>query len=209
MDKILFAIKNYNIISKNDIASYVYNRIKPYYKEMRSLGDGLRYFFSKYSDIKFYAHSSGIDTYSQYFKKLKEVTKDNQGKRQFLNNHPDIDLKTLLQLAYYNCLNEIDGIEILDDKFMNNKSNYIPLTTVDYLREFDFSAVKERIFRLRSTTAQYNIDDLEFPFALYLLGDYAGALRHYAKLLPMYWNRQKYILYFKNMIYNKNVLINT
>ena len=143
MDKILFAIKNYNIISKNDIASYVYNRIKPYYKEMRSLGDGLRYFFPNYSSMTWHTHSSGVQTFLPYF-----------------------------------------------------KDNYIPKTTIDYLRQFDFSAMEKRILQLRSTALQYSIDDLEYPFTLYLLGDYAGALRHYAKLLPMYWNRQKYILYF-------------
>lgn len=196
MDKILFAIKNYGITSKDDLASYVYNRVKSYYKEMRSFGDGFKYFFPNYSSMRWYAHSSGVSTYLDYFKELEEITKDNQGKRRFLNNHPDIDLKTLLQLAYYNHLNEIDGIEILDDKFMNNKGKYIPLTTVDYLRVFDFASITERILRLRSTTVQYSIDDLEYPFALYLLGDYASAIKQYAKLLPMYWNRQKYILYF-------------
>ena len=196
MDKILFAIKNYNIISKNDIASYVYNRIKPYYKEMRSLGDGLRYFFPNYSSMTWHTHSSGVQTFLPYFKELEKSTKDNQGKREFLHKHPNIDLSMLLKLAYYNHVNEIDGIKILDDRFKNNIDKYIPKTTIDYLRQFDFSAMEKRILQLRSTALQYSIDDLEYPFTLYLLGDYAGALRHYAKLLPMYWNRQKYILYF-------------
>lgn len=56
--------------------------------------------------------------------------------------------------------------------------------------------MEKRILQLRSTALQYSIDDLEYPFTLYLLGDYAGAIKQYAKLLPMYWNRQKYILYF-------------
>lgn len=196
MDKILFAIKNYSATSKKDIANYVYNRVKPYYKEMRSFGDGLRYFFPNYSSMRWHTHSSGVQTFLPYFEELKKITKDNKEKRRFLNNHPNIDLRTLLQLAYYNYLNEIDEIEILDDKFMNNKSKYIPSTTIYYLRKFDFAAIRKRIIQLRSIEPQYSIDDLEYPFTLYLLGDYAGALRHYAKLLPMYWNRQKYILYF-------------
>lgn len=197
MDKILFAIKNYSIISKNDIAIYVYNRIKPYYKEMRSLGDGLRYFFPNYSSMTWHTHSSGVQTFLPYFKELEKSTKDNQGKREFLHKHPNIDLNTLLKLAYYNHVNEIDGIKILDDRFKNNIDKYIPKTTIDYLRQFDFSAMGKRILQLRSTALQYSIDDLEYPFTLYLLGDYAGALRHYAKLLPMYWNRQNtyYILF--------------
>lgn len=196
MDKILFAIKNYSSISKDDIASYVYNRIKPYCKEMRSFGDGLRYFFPDYSNMAWHTHSTGVQTFLQYFKELKETVKDNQGKRHFLHNHPDIDLETLLKLAYYNYLNEIDEIEILDDKFNENFHRYIPPTTIHYLHKFDFTTMKERILLLRSSALQCSIDDLEYPFSLYLLGDYSEALKQYAKLLPLYWNRQKYILYF-------------
>lgn len=196
MDKVLFAIQNYSNTSKKDIASYVYNRIKSYYKEMRSFGDGLKYFFPNYSSMTWHTHSSGVQTFLPDFTELEKITKDNQGKRLFLHKHPDIDLSTLLKLAYYNYLNEIDGIKILDDRFENNISKYIPKTTIDYLRQFDFSAMEKRILQLRSTALQYSIDDLEYPFTLYLLGDYAGAIKQYAKLLPMYWNRQKYILYF-------------
>lgn len=196
MDKVLFAIQNYSNISKKDIVSYVYNRIKSYYKEMRSFGDGLKYFFPNYSSMTWHTHSSGVQTFLPDFTELEKITKDDQGKRLFLHKHPDIDLSTLLKLAYYNYLNEIDGIKILDDRFENNISKYIPKTTIDYLRQFDFSAMEKRILQLRSTALQYSIDDLEYPFTLYLLGDYAGAIKQYAKLLPMYWNRQKYILYF-------------
>lgn len=196
MDKVLFAIQNYSNTSKNDIASYVYNRIKPYYKEMRSFGDGLRYFFPNYSNMTWHTHSSGVQTFLPYFKKLKESTKSYQGKKQFLQEHPNIDLRALRELAYYNYLNEIDEIKILNDRFENNISKYIPRTTIDYLRQFDFSAVEKRILQLRSTVLQYSVNDLEYPFTLYLLGDYAGAIKQYVKLLPMYWNRQKYILYF-------------
>lgn len=48
--------------------------------------------------------------------------------------------------------------------------------------------------RTRQTT--YTIEDLELPYALYMLGDYREAYRIYANLLPLYWERQKYILYF-------------
>ena len=196
MDKVLFAIQNYSNTSKKDIASYVYNRIKSYYKEMRSFGDGLKYFFPNYSSMTWHTHSSGVQTFLPDFTELEKTTKDDQGKRRFLHKHPDIDLSTLLKLAYYNYLTEIDGIKILDDRFKNNISKYIPKTTIDYLRQFDFSSMENRILQLRSTALQYTIDDLEYPFTLYLLGDYAGAIKQYAKLLPMYWNRQKYILYF-------------
>lgn len=93
--------------------------------------------------MTWHTHSSGVQTFLPYFKKLKESTKSYQGKKQFLQEHPNIDLRALRELAYYNYLNEIDEIKILNDRFENNISKYIPRTTIDYLRQFDFSAVEK------------------------------------------------------------------
>lgn len=111
-------------------------------------------------------------------------------------NHRSIDLKTLLQVAWYNCLKEIDGLQILDSKFYSNINYYIPETTIDFIYKFDYPKTCDRIKLLRGKTIQYSVDDLELPFTLYLLGDYWEAYQIYLKLLPLYWNRQKYILYF-------------
>ena len=65
-----------------------------------------------------------------------------------------------------------------------------------FLHNFDQLKTCERLKVLRTQSIQYTIEDLEFPFTLYLLGDYWEAYKQYVKLLPLYWNRQKYILYF-------------
>ena len=41
-----------------------------------------------------------------------------------------------------------------------------------------------------------DIDDLEYPFMLYKLGEYYQAYQIYNKILPSAWKNQKYILYF-------------
>jgi len=195
-DKILFAIKNYSPISKNDLASYIYTRIMSYSKELHSFGDGLKYFFPNYKSMFWNIHSSGLQTYLPYFKDLAKQLQSNQRKRQFLIFHQNIDLRSLLKMAYYNYLYEIDGIEILDDKFCKNIDNYILPNTMTFLHNFDQLKTCERLKVLRTQSIQYTIEDLEFPFTLYLLGDYWEAYKQYVKLLPLYWNRQKYILYF-------------
>lgn len=195
-DKILFAIKNYSPISKNDLASYIYTRIMSYNKELRSFGDGLKYFFPNYKSMIWNTHSSGLQTGLSYFEDLAKQLQTNQQKRQFLISHQNIDLRSLLKMAYYNYLYEIDEIEILDDKFCKNIDNYILPNTMGFLHNFDQAKACKRLKVLRTQSIQYTIEDLEYPFTLYLLGDYWEAYKQYVKLLPLYWNRQKYILYF-------------
>lgn len=195
-DKILFAINHYSAIPKKELAEYLYSRITPYSQELRSLGEGLIYFFPNYRNINWYTNSKGLQTSLSYFRNLAKELDSNSKKRHFLANHRSIDLKTLLQAAWYNCLNEIDGLQILDSKFYSNINYYIPETTIDFIYKFDYPKTCDRIKLLRGKTIQYTVDDLELPFTLYLLGDYWEAYQIYLKLLPLYWNRQKYILYF-------------
>lgn len=124
-DKILFAIKNYSPISKNDLVSYIYDRIISYNKELHSFGDGLRYFFPNNKSMMWNTHSCGLQTHLTYFEDIAKQLQSNQQKRKFLITHPNIDLRSLLKIACYNYLYEIDGIKILDDKFCKNIDNYI------------------------------------------------------------------------------------
>lgn len=195
-DKILYAIKNYSKISKDDIADYLYMRIMPYTNELRSFSDGLKYFFPSNLKMAWNLHSSGLETFLPYFRNLASQLKHPSDKRKFLLNHSNIDLRSLLKVAYYNYLEEIDGIVILDDKFYKNIDNYITPSIIDYLREFNYSKANERIKVLSSQAISYSIEDLEYPFALYAIGDYRLAYNQYIKLLPLYWDKQKYILYF-------------
>lgn len=195
-DKILFALNNYSRISKKSLANYIYTRIISYNKELRSFGDGLRYFFPNYKNMVWNTHSKGLQTRLPYFKDLAKQMQSNQEKRQFLITHPNIELRSLLKIAYYNCLGKIDDIKILDEHFYKNIDKYIEPTTIDFLHQFNYSKVCERLKILRSQSIQYSNEDLEYPFTLYLLGNYWEAYKQFAKLLPLYWIRQKYILYF-------------
>ena len=194
--KVLCAIKNYSATSKEDLAQYLYMRIQPYLSELRSFGDGLRYFFPEIKEMFWNAHSEGLQTGIVYFKNLGKELKTNQAKRQFLLKHPAIKLRTLLEIAYYNYLFEIDGLKIIDDRFLQNKEKYLGRRALSYIHRFDSEKVSQMLKNLRGKPISYTIDDLELPYALYVLGDYREAFQRYVKLLPLYWNRKRYILYF-------------
>lgn len=196
LENVLSAICSDKDLLEKDLASYLYARVKSYQSQIRSFGDGLRYLFPDYKEIIWNTHSEGLQTFSPYFKELKNKLLSNPDKRKFLIEHPDIDLRTLLVMAYYNYLPEIDGVEILDNKFNENVDSYIEATTIDYVRNFDYKEALDRIKKLHSRSIDYTIMDLEYPFFLYYVGRYWEAYTIYSTLLSKYWDRQKYILYF-------------
>ena len=195
-DKTLHAIKNYSAISKEDLVLYLYERIKPYLSELKTFGDGLRCFFPEPEKMCWNTHSEGLQTGLEYFKKMAKELKTNQARRNFLIKHPTINVRQLLQIAYYNYLYKIDGIEIIDNNYLQHIDKYIGCSTQYYIHCFDSVNVNKKLRSLRTRQNTYTIEDLELPYALYMLGDYREAYRIYAKLLPLYWERQRYILYF-------------
>ena len=193
-NKLLYAIKNYSAIPQDNLALYLYNRIVPYMSEMRSFGDGLQYFFPKMR-LHWNAHSSGLQTFTDYFKQLAKDLATNEAKRKFLRENPAINLRTLMKLAYYNYLFEIDGLTILDTKIIENIKEF-KASTLDYIHQFDSAKVNQIVKKLRVRRITYTIEDLELPYTLYTLGDAYSAYKLYGDLLTEYWNKKKYILYF-------------
>ena len=193
-NKLLYAIKNYSAIPQDNLALYLYNRIVPYMSEMRSFGDGLQYFFPKMK-LHRKAHSSGLRTFTEYFKQLAKDLATNEAKRKFLRENPAINLRTLMKLAYYNYLFEIDGLTILDAKLIENIKEF-KASTLDYIHQFDSAKVNQIVKKLRVRRLTYTIEDLELPYILYTLGDAYSAYKFYGDLLTEYWNKKKYILYF-------------
>ena len=193
-NKLLYAIKNYSAIPQDNLALYLYSRIVPYMSEMRSFGDGLQYFFPKMR-LHWNAHSSGLQTFTDYFKQLAKDLATNEAKRKFLRENPAINLRTLMKLAYYNYLFEIDGLTILDTKIIENIKEF-KASTLDYIHQFDSAKVNQIVKKLRVRRITYTIEDLELPYILYTLGDAYRAYKFYGDLLTEYWNKKKYILYF-------------
>lgn len=193
-NKLLYAIKNYSAIPQDNLALYLYSRIVPYMSEMRSFGDGLQYFFPKMR-LHWNAHSSGLQTFTDYFKQLAKDLATNEAKRKFLRENPAINLRTLMKLAYYNYLFEIDGLTILDTKIIENIKEF-KASTLDYIHQFDSAKVNQIVKKLRARRITYTIEDLELPYTLYTLGDAYSAYKLYGDLLTEYWNKKKYILYF-------------
>lgn len=144
-DKTLHAIKNYSAISKEDLVLYLYERIKPYLSELKTFGDGLRCFFPEPEKMCWNTHSEGLQTGLEYFKKMAKELKTNQARRNFLIKHPTINVRQLLQIAYYNYLYKIDGIEIIDNNYLQHIDKYIGCSTQYYIHCFDSVNVNKKL----------------------------------------------------------------
>lgn len=177
-----------------DVASQLYAEMNSYSDEIKVFGDGIRYFFSK-KEQSWYRHSTGVNTRSRYFKSLSFQLKSFEGKKRFIREHPDIDFKNLIRIAKYNHLYSIDNVVIIKEN-ANVDKYFDGLSAVGIFYNLDINGLNDRLKILSVRELSINIDDLEYPFTLYKLGEYYQAYQIYNKILPSAWNKQKYILYF-------------
>ena len=194
--KIITAIGYYIQPSKKDIVSAIYQRFLPYQNQIRVWGDSLKCFFPEEERPVWNPHSTGLQLYSKYFTQLHDKIKTFAGKKDFLVSHAEIDWTLLRKIAVDNNIFEIEGIRFVSDKFI--KSNLAEKTDemVELFHDFKLSELQDRLYSFETKDPAYTLYDLEHPYVLYLLGDYRGAYKIYNHLLPLFWRKQKYILYF-------------
>lgn len=190
-------IGKYDSDASEDLISYVTSKISPYRDEIRVFGTGLKYLFPTYiGDFYFNEHSDGLQTYIKYFDNLETELITFSGKKKFINKYGIEKCREFVVFAYENYLHRIDGCTILGDNFWNNISRYIRPTVSDHINNFDFVSFEERLKELSSKQLMGTLEDLEYPYAFYKVGAYYRAYQEFNKILPIAWNRQKYILYF-------------
>jgi hypothetical protein len=194
--EILTVILSYSKASEADLVSYLYDKIESYKDEIKVFGDGLKYLLPKDSYEFWNPHSGGLQLFSSYFQGLAEQLKSYSGKKKFIQDHPQIDRKNLKRFAYYNYLYRIDDLTILDPYFKSHINKYFTTSVQSYLYDFNFNKFHERMRVLSSRDLSCSNDDLEYPFALYKLGDYYGAYKIYDKISQLAWSKKKYIIYF-------------
>lgn len=195
--KVLNCIDNVRRDYGKDLASILYARLKEYKNELTTVGDGLQYLIPQNEGTIYNPHSDGLQLYSQYFKDLKEQLKTFGGKRKFISEHPEINLKELKEIAFNNYLYKIDDVVIVDPikQFQLFKSTGA-FSALWHYYQFDFNNLEKRILFLSTRDLSGDYNDLEYPFILYKTGNYIEAYNAYNRIMPTAWTRKKYILYF-------------
>lgn len=193
----LSIIKAFDFANHQDLITYVHNKLNRHKDEMRVYGRGLRYFFP--NNLKRFIwneHSDGLQTTLSYFDSLAKRLKTREGKFNFINRYGKNTCREFLRLAFYNYLYTIDGLRVIEDYSSHGIPNLIPKNVSDYVATFDFNGLSARLKELSSRNISCTIDDLEYGYAYYKLGDYYRAYIEFDKILPLAWEKGKYILYF-------------
>lgn len=193
--KMLLAIQMVKKDMSKDLASQLYATLSSYSDEIKVFGNGLKYFIPEKERPYWYIHSNGIQMGSSYFKTLYRKSKKKGWQKSFIKEHPDIDFKELIRIVHYNNLHEIDSLVIIREKADLHKY-FDGESAASILYQLDIKRLNERLKYLSGRDLSCNIDDLEYPYVLYQLGDYYQAYLIYNSILPLAWKKQKFILYF-------------
>ena len=195
--KVLKCIYNVKNNRGSDLVSTIYSQLVECKDELPIIGDGLKYLLPKEERRTYNPHSHGLQLWSPYFHSLNEQLKTFAGKRKLILDHPNINWKVLKQLAYNNSLYKIDNVGIVDpNKQYELNVSLGNFSALWYLYHFDYNNLHKQLLYLSSRELSGDSKDLEYPFILYKLGDYYEAYHVYNKILPIAWERKKYILYF-------------
>lgn len=197
LHKVLDCILSAKEDKEHDFVSTLYFQLSQIKDQIKTVGNSLRYFIPS-SEVKMYnPHSHGLQLGSPYFKALAKQLKTFAGRRKFVVEHKNINRNELKEIAYNNYLFEIDGVHIVD----KNKQYELELSVGNfsaswYYYQLDQESLHKRLAYLSMRDVSGNASDLEYPFILQKLGNYMDAYQEYNKLLPLAWERQKYIIYF-------------
>ena len=196
-DNILYAlsmIKHLQTEHYVDVTSEIYSRLKNYRSEIRVWGDALRAIIPD-KEIKCWNyHSNGLQLFSPYFQKLYKELKSRNQIRDFYKAHPDIDFGELKEMALENGIYDIDGISLISSSFSRKYFN--SRLYLYYFYSLNLKGITDLVEDLKNREVVGNNYDLELPFIYCKLGRYTEAYLIYERLLPIFWKKQKFILYF-------------
>lgn len=190
-------IKDADFLNATNPVSYVWNKIRPYQDEMRVYGRGLKYFLPKNKgNFYWHEHSHGVQTFHTFFESLFKQLKSRRGRYDFIMCIGKDNVKPLLKLAYYNSLDSIDSVELLNKKFYDEIALYDIESGMDNINMLDFNGLAKRLKDLSHKVISGEITDLETGYIYYKLRDYHRAYIEFNRVLPIAWRKGKYVLYF-------------
>lgn len=181
-----------------DLIDYLFDKLKPLENELMVFNDGLKYFFPKKERPFWNLHSDGLQILSPYIEQNKNIIQS----RSFIKQNKD-KIVFLRKVAYYNNIGDIDRIKLMSKSFLKkytrNYRDYEPYFICNYKK-------LESTVRLgESKKLTYTIEDLDLPYDLYRVGHYYAAYVKFKQLASVYWQSQRYVLYFI-CLYNQKML---
>lgn len=180
----------------------ILSRLKSIQTELTVLDDGLKYLMPKNTYKYWSYYSNGLRIESDYFKNLNNTLSTLQGKRAFVSSFPKEERDFLLQQALLNRVCSIDALNIITNKNQERIQKKIDTDVPVFLfYDLKFDELNLAIKTLREQGMFYDKRDLYLPYLLCRLGRFYEAYLIYKNLMPVFWNKGLYVLYFIS-IYN-------
>lgn len=185
-----------------EVLKIISSRLKSIQTELTVLDEGLKYLFPPKTFQYWNFYSRGLQLESKYFNGLYKTLSTVSGRRKFVSEFPRTERKFLLQQAMLNRVYSIDDLNIITDKNSEKVRNeYGCDTPALYFYNLKFEELDNTISSLRKQGFYYDKRDLYLPFLLCRIGRFYEAYLIYKKLIPEFWNKSLYVLYFIS-IYN-------
>lgn len=195
--KQLEIIRQLDVDLSQGLISLLEKKLKSYQTEITVLGDGLKYVFPRNEFSMWNYHSQGLQIFSDSIKNIAKELKTIGGKRRFLNSHPKEHRHFLMQQALLNRIYRIDDLQIVTKNNFEKIESQIerdPVLCLFY--QLNFEQVEELMKKLNSMDMFYNKKDLLLPYLLCRLGRFYEAYLRYKKIIPEFWSKELYVLYF-------------
>jgi len=185
-----------------EVLKIISSRLKSIQTELTVLDEGLKYLFPPKTFQYWNFYSRGLQLESKYFNGLYKTLGTVSGRRKFVSEFPRSERKFLLQQAMLNRVYSIDALSIITDKNSEKVRNeYDSDTPALFFYDLKFEELDNTISSLRKQGFYYDKRDLFLPFLLCRIGRFYEAYLIYKKLIPEFWNKSLYVLYFIS-IYN-------
>ena len=195
--KQLAIIDQLNIAYASGLVDLLDLKLKTYQTELTVLGDGLKYVIPKDERPMWNYHSYGLQLFSDSIKTIAKELKTYKGKRSFVERYNKKQRHFLMQQALLNRIYCIDDLRIITSKNYDRVESEIEKDpTLNLFYSLDFIEVSNFIRELRSQGMFYNKRDLLLPYLLCRMGRYYEAYQQYQKLIPAFWSKGLYVLYF-------------
>ena len=180
----------------------ILSRLRSIQTELTVLDEGLKYLIpqSAYRYWSFY--NNGLHLDSVFFNELANTLRTTQGKRSFVLDFPKKERDFLFQQALINRVYSIDSLEIITKNNHEKIQRGISEITPAFLfYDMKFGDLNQSLMTLRKRGLFYDKRDLFLPFILCRYGRFYEAYLIYEKLIPEFWEKGLYVLYFIS-IYN-------
>lgn len=188
----------------DDLIGKTIDFLKKYDDQVRFWGKYLKYVFPEDQRSGFEISQCSLSLPYVYQKEFKKRIKNPEYLKAMREKY-GFQYDWLLKKLHSNRILSVGSHILLDTETAKLYDTESMNDALNIVYSLSIANMEERMNELRYKPLRYSIDDLELPYLLFKLGDYAEAYQIYRDLAPEFWKRRKYVLYYLSL-YNAKAI---